>query len=80
MVPRRPSILLMFAILAPVVMAGCERVMHNLHPDRLWRLNRGPAVGVVDSTFSVPDTEATARAAEWREIVRDRLQSSSVDP
>ncbi len=47
------------------MLTGCERLMYELHPDRLWRLNRGPAVGEVDASFSVSDDEATERASEW---------------
>ncbi|HUG19996.1 MAG TPA: hypothetical protein VMM56_13515 [Planctomycetaceae bacterium] len=51
---------------------------HNLHPDRLWRLNRGPAVGQVDASFSLSDEAATAKAASWRAIVREQTPKSNV--
>ena len=47
------------------LLTGCERLAHELHPERLWRLNRGPAVGEVPAEFSISDEGATARASEW---------------
>lgn len=55
------------------MLTGCDTVKHNLHPDRLWRLNRGPAVGQIDPSFSVSDDQATAEADVWRAIVRDEM-------
>lgn len=60
------------------MLTGCDTVKHNLHPDRLWRLNRGPAVGQVDASFSLSDEAATAKAASWRAIVREQTPKSNV--
>lgn len=59
------------------MLTGCDTVKHNLHPDRLWRLNRGPAVGQVDASFSLSDEAATANAAAWRAIVREESPKSN---
>jgi len=53
------------SLLAACMLTGCERLMYELHPDRLWRMNRGPAIGEVPAEFSVADDDATARASEW---------------
>ncbi|MDC0261946.1 hypothetical protein OAK47_01850 [Planctomycetaceae bacterium] len=46
------------------LLTGCQRMMYELHPERLWRLNRGPAVGQIDPNFSISDDEATAKSEE----------------
>ncbi len=53
------------SLLVASMLTGCERLAHELHPERLWRLNRGPAVGEVPAEFSISDDGATARASEW---------------
>lgn len=52
------------------LLTGCRRLAHELHPERLWRLNRGPAVGQIDPNFSISDEEATALSNELEEIVQ----------
>jgi len=50
------------------LLTGCQRMMHELHPERLWRLNRGPAVGQIDPNFSISDADATSRADELTKL------------
>jgi hypothetical protein len=51
-------------LLLPLAFAstGCtsfDKMMHELQPHRLWRINSGPAPGRTDSAyFSVHDVEA----------------------
>ena len=54
------------------LLTGCQRLAHELHPERLWRLNRGPAVGQIDPNFSLSDDEATVLSNDLEEV----LQSS----
>ena len=58
------------------LLTGCDTLTYNLHPDRLWRLNRGPAVGQIDPSFSLSDDQATANAETWRAIVREETSQS----
>lgn len=53
------------SLLVASLLTGCQRLSHELHPERLWRLNRGPAVGQIDPTFSISDDEATEMASDW---------------
>lgn len=54
------------SLFVAAMLTGCQRLAFELHPERLWRLNRGPAVGEVDASFSIPDEEATEAAAnDW---------------
>jgi hypothetical protein len=66
----RTTLIAVGSLAACAMMTGCEPLRHNLHFERLWRLNRGPAVGTLDASFSVSDPQATADTAVWREIVR----------
>lgn len=50
------------------LLTGCQRMIHELHPERLWRLNRGPAVGQIDPNFSISDDEATAKSDELKRL------------
>ena len=56
------------SILVTSLLTGCQQMLHELHPERLWRLNRGPAVGQVDPNFSISDDDATARADELKQM------------
>lgn len=76
----RSSLLLLSPLVACGLLSGCERARHELHPNQLWRLNRGPAVGQIDSNFSIPDDEATARSDELRQLLRGASQTTPVDP
>ena len=60
------------SLLVTSLFTGCQQMLHELHPERLWRLNRGPAVGQVDPNFSISDDDATARADE----LKKRYQSA----
>ena len=53
------------SLLVASMLTGCERLIYELHPERLWRLNRGPAIGEVPAEFSISDDDATARASKW---------------
>ncbi|MBD3672035.1 MAG: hypothetical protein HUJ26_00800 [Planctomycetaceae bacterium] len=51
------------------LLTGCQRLAHELHPERLWRLNRGPAVGQIDPNFSISDEEANVLSNDLEEVV-----------
>lgn len=54
----RRSVLLL--IMSLPLFAGCETVMHNMQPHRLWRWNYYDAPGrSTDGLYSVPDRLAT---------------------
>lgn len=69
----RSTTVLCSAIVAVGFLSGCERVKHELHPNQLWRLNRGPKAGILDSSFSISDDEATARSGELRAKTQQEL-------
>lgn len=62
----RSTTILLSAVIAAALLSGCERVKHELHPNQLWRLNRGPKEGILDASFSVSDEAATVRSNELR--------------
>lgn len=35
--------------------SGCESLMHSLHPNQLWKLNRGAPLGRDTYNFSIPE-------------------------
>ena len=72
----RTSMIVIGSLGLCAMLTGCDTLKHNLHPDKLWRLNRGPAVGQVDSSFSLSDDVATQKAESWREIVRSEQTQS----
>lgn len=70
MKPSRTWFVLLLSVSACGLFGGCEQLLYNLHPNQLWKLNRGPDIGSVGADFSVSDDEATARSGELRRQLR----------
>jgi len=54
--------LICLAIL-PLMFAGCSRVMHELQPHRLWRMNYTDAPGRADGAYFSVDDELPPTAS-----------------
>lgn len=62
----RSTTVVLPALIAVAFCSGCERMKHELHPNQLWRLNRGPKEGILDASFSISDNAATVRSQALR--------------
>lgn len=79
MKPSRTWFVLLLSVSACGLFGGCEQLLYNLHPNQLWKLNRGPDIGGVDASFSISDHEAATRSRELRRQLRQQASQENSD-